>query len=112
MVCGMSSKIERGKEIEAQGYLLECIREGDTIYTVLLSVSSNGMNRHIMTVIRTEKGVRNISRLIAQALGMKFNNDKNCISISGCGMDMGFSIVYDLGSVLFNAGYSLKQEWL
>lgn len=104
--------IERGYQIEAQNYLLDNIQKGDTIYTVLLNVSPTGMSRSIMTVIWTEKGVRNISRLVARALEMKWHPDKNCINISGCGMDMGFSIVYDMGSVLFGDGYSLKHSWL
>jgi hypothetical protein len=34
----------------------------------------------------------------------------------GCGMDMGFHLVYNLSSVLFagqeRAGYALKQGWI
>jgi hypothetical protein len=32
--------------------------------------------------------------------------------VQGCGMDMGFHVVYSLSQTLFNDGYALKQRWL
>ena len=37
---------------------------------------------------------------------------KDGYRVGGCGMDMGFHLVHELGYRLFNDGYSLKHEWI
>lgn len=78
---------------------------------------------------RTLRGyeIRSIGRLAARAgVGQRWDNDLGGIRIGGCGMDMGFALVYDLGRVLYpkgvkkgysgspetDGGYALKHEWL
>lgn len=34
------------------------------------------------------------------------------IRVSGCGMDMGFHLVYNLSLVLYGSGDALKQRWI
>ena len=34
------------------------------------------------------------------------------VKMEGCGMDMGFSLVYELAHCLFRDGYALRHEWL
>jgi hypothetical protein len=38
--------------------------------------------------------------------------DRNGIRVGGCGMDMGFHLVYTLSRALFDDGYYVKHEWL
>lgn len=91
-------------------------RTRPTIYTVLDHVSSSGMFRLIS--LHAVKG-KDIIRLnfLVDKLGL-YSKDKNRtgLRISGCGMDMGFAIVYDLSSAVFagkdRSGYQLKQEWI
>ena len=90
-----------------------------TVYTVLRSVSSSGMTRHIsLKVVDSDGDILDITYLAAQALGDKVSDKHghNTIKVSGCGMDMGFHLVYSLSSVLFNgeerAGYKLAQRWI
>jgi hypothetical protein len=53
----------------------------------------------------------------ASALGYKIGKHGG-IRVPGCGMDMGFHIVYSLSSTLYHddfpteQGYALKQRWL
>jgi hypothetical protein len=89
-----------------------------TVYTVLRSVSSSGMTRHISLKVAQGDDIYDITYLAAQALGDKVHDKHgfNTLKVNGCGMDMGFHIVYSLSSVLFagqeRAGYKLAQRWI
>jgi len=89
-----------------------------TVYTVLRSVSASGMTRHISLKVAQGNDIYDITYQAAQALGERVSdrNGHNTIKVNGCGMDMGFHLVYNLSSVLFHgqerAGYKIKQRWL
>jgi hypothetical protein len=89
-----------------------------TVYTILRSVSASGMTRHISLKVADGSSIYDITYLTAKVLGDKLHdrNGFNTIKVNGCGMDMGFHIVYSLSSVLFagqeRAGYKLSQRWL
>jgi hypothetical protein len=46
-----------------------------------------------------------ISRLVGKAIGERFNDKRECLSVSGCGMDMGFHVVYSLSRTLFKDNF-------
>jgi len=105
---------------EAIETLREILKPGDRVYTILRHVSRSGMMRHISLVIKSDaNGIRDISHLAAKALDYK-RADNGGIKTSGCGMDMGFDLVYNLSMVLFcpegkythEGAYALKHEWL
>lgn len=100
----------------AQEELRKMLKPGLTLYTILRRRSSSGMCRHISVVALDADGPREISHLAARALGMRRDLDTGGIVVSGCGMDMGFHLVYELGSVLWpgmpRAGYALGHRWL
>jgi hypothetical protein len=89
-----------------------------TVYTVLRSVSSSGMTRHISLKVAQGDDIYDITYLAAQAMGDKLHDKQgyNTIKVNGCGMDMGFHLVYSLASVLFageeREGYKIAQRWL
>jgi hypothetical protein len=75
------------------------------------------MSRDISLKTVENGEIRDITYTVAIALGDK-PKDKNghrVIRVNGCGMDMGFHLVYSLSSVLYGsedrAGYKLSQEW-
>lgn len=88
-----------------------------TVYTVLRHVSQSGMSRDISLFIVEDNRLRNITYTASIALGekVKDKNGQRVIRVNGCGMDMGFHLVYSLASVLYpnedRAGYKLSQEW-
>jgi hypothetical protein len=89
-----------------------------TVYTVLRHVSQSGMSRDISLLIVEDGRLRNITYLAGKALGdkMKDRNGQWVIRVNGCGMDMGFHLVYSLSSVTYahdkeRAGYILHHEW-
>jgi hypothetical protein len=85
---------------EAVERLQRMLKPGDTVQTILRHVSRSGMSRSISPVFNGEE----ISYLVGPALGMKYDQKNSGLKISGCGMDMGFSIVYDLGRELWPNG--------
>jgi hypothetical protein len=100
------------------------LNEGDTVYTVLRSVSSSGMSRTISLKVAREGRILDLTYFASTVLGWPLveKNGSRAIRVGGCGMDMGFHTVYTLASVLFrdkyegqpdavDAGYSLQQAW-
>lgn len=101
----LTKKQEAEKErAEAIARLHEELKPGDTINCILRRRSASGMSRHISFVIAVEGGVRDITWLVARALKERINRDTGGIVVSGCGMDMGFHVVYNLGYVMFPKG--------
>lgn len=97
---------------EALARLHEWIKPGDTVYTVLRNVSRSGMQREIGIVLlpRPDRtGTASDSPLhpnyaVATVLGYRIGK-RDGIIVGGCGMDMGFHLVYNLGRTLFPEGF-------
>ena len=123
------------------------IEAGVTVYTTLKYCSPNGMRRRISCFIvrpaptyinddyprDTAPRIQCIDYLVAQATGCK-HDPRGGIVMGGCGMDMGFALVYSLGRALYpdrftlaphqygrngdtsgfdiDGGYALKHEWI
>lgn len=96
---------------------------GDVVYCVLRHRSQSGMMRVIdLFVIRKDRWSGKphpwfIGFRAAKALGDVYDRERQGIRIGGCGMDMGFHLVYSLSSVLFpggfgEVGYKLKAGGL
>jgi hypothetical protein len=94
------------------------VKEGAKVYTILRHVSTSGMSRDISLVIAQGDEIIDVTYYVAHALGDKLITSKGhrAIRVNGCGMDLGFHLVYNLSSVLFHgqerAGYVLKQGWI
>lgn len=129
--------------------LRDLLSPGDTVYTVVVHVSRSGMTRHIKALIPTTEthakwetdgetredeerpAIRDISYLVAPAVGMRMPKDDRAVVVQGAGMDMGFHLVYELGCALWpdgfktwpgywrnepldfdpDGGYALRQSW-
>ena len=101
---------------EAIKILKEKIKKGDTLWTQLKHISQSGMMRHISVRQIKNDYPFDWSRLVAIALDWKQAKNKfggyNGIKVGGCGMDMGFHLVYTLSKVLYDDGYAIKHQWL
>jgi hypothetical protein len=111
------------QELASERLLKGYFKDTRTVYTILRSVSSSGMTRHISLVVAgvNDEGnadLYDITWLAAHAMDEKLHerNGHRTIKVNGAGMDMGFHLVYSLSSVLFHgqdrAGYKIKQAWL
>lgn len=86
---------------EAVKALRAILAPGDTVNCVLRSRSRSGMMRHISLLV----GDSEISHLAAVVLDMHRDEHDGGIKIGGCGMDMGFQLVYLLSGDLFPDGF-------
>ena len=95
--------------------LREWMKPGDTVFTVLRHVSRSGMQREIgVVLVRPESHshfpadstvtVRHPEYQIGKALGIRMGKREGLI-VGGCGMDMGFHLVYELSATLWPDGY-------
>ena len=117
------------EKMEARERLLEILKPGDTVFTVLKHVSASGMSRSIQLKIVQDGDICDISWYAARVLGDKIDSKHGGIKIGGCGMDMGFALVYNLGAALWpqgtdkphgtrngepdrDGGYALRQRWI
>jgi len=109
-------------------------RTRPTIYTILRHVSSSGMFRLIDVYAIKDNKPLYLSGLVSVLTHYKCDGKRQGLRVSGCGMDMGFAVVYDFSNAVFpkgfkyrkgechrngdpssidkDGGYALKQEWL
>jgi hypothetical protein len=123
------SKEKEKEKQDAIRQLKKWLKPGDSVYTVINRVSSSGMFRRIVVLIAVKKEIINISWYVARVCGYK--DCDGSVGVGGCGMDMGFSVVYNLASNLWpkgdgkyitgrngdtkpetDGGYCLKQHWV
>jgi len=110
------SKEEKQESLER---LKEWIKKGDTLHTTVRHVSRSGMMRYITTRQLkksdhpdVEVQVSNYDYHVARVLDLPEAPNYQGVKVGGCGMDMGFHLIYTLSRELFNDGYAIKQEWL
>ena len=96
------TRYSKQERTDAIARLREWIKPGDTVYTILRHVSKSGMTRHIGIVLMRDGGAIHPNHAVAAALDMPLRRD--AVSVGGCGMDMGFHIVYNLGMALWPNG--------
>lgn len=90
---------------EARDQLRQWIKPGDTVYTVLRHVSKSGMMRAIDVYIIENGEPSRITWQVGKACGYAYNRKHEALTVNGCGMDMGFAVVNDLGYYLFPDGF-------
>ena len=89
--------------------LRKLIKAGDTVYTLLKHCSSSGMMRVIdVYVIKKNKPMR-LGWTVAKAVNRTYNRRHEGVQVGGCGMDMGFELVYNLGRKLYPQGFKLRK---
>ena len=96
----------------AMDRLLSYAPQGRRVYTVLRHVSRSGMSREISLFVADARGgIICIDYYVKTVFGRKIGKHGGIV-IRGCGMDMGYALVHDLGEVLHKSGYSLNHEWI
>ena len=89
--------------------LLKYLIPGSTVYCKLNHVSRSGMQRSITPLVIIDNKPQSIVYSASIILGYR-QDTYGGISMSGCGMDMGYALVYALSSVLFPLGFGLEGE--
>ena len=104
---------EKKESIEA---LKKLIGRNYKVYTSCDHVSASGMTRNISCYIAKGGDIIDITWHVARVLEYKRNRDNGGMVVRGCGMDMGFSVVYNLSCAMYprtkSGGYKLEQRWM
>jgi len=122
-----ATKTERSESLK---HLREILKPGQEIYTQCEHVSSSGMTRWLdVYAVKDDGRIHNITWDVCAAADFTFCSRRGRLKIEGCGMDMGFNVVYCLGLSLWpagtpephgmrngepdsNGGYALRHRWL
>ena len=111
-------KAQKTQALESLRRIFDAAPGGDNrVYCVLRHVSASGMSRRIDFYIIRDNKPQYLTGLIGQALDYRLH-DRGGLIVGGCGMDMGFHVVYSLSSALYDStkgndgGYTLKSEWI
>ena len=137
-----ATKAQKAEREEALAKLRDMLPVGATVYTSTAHVSRSGMRRLMRVFMASTDGwtdgpgIADITYLVAKAIGstpkVRDGFGYYVVAVDGCGMDMGFSLVYDLAYHLYpngfkqegpgrngdlsgydkNGGYALRQRWL
>lgn len=95
----------KAEQADAIMQLRALIQPGETIYTTLKHVSRSGMYRAINVHVMKDNQPRRIGYLVARAINARYDTKHEAVGIGGCGMDMGFHLVYTLSRVLFRDNF-------
>ncbi len=85
------------------------LKPGDVVHTILRHCSRSGMSRSISLIANVDGNAFDITFWVARALADRIDSKHGGIKVGGCGMDMGFHVVYSLGRVLFPDGFKLSK---
>jgi hypothetical protein len=108
---GTAKASKLAEAAEARRDLRAILKPGAKVYTNLRHVSGSGMRRHISVHIAQPVGtLRDLTRLVARAMDDPLTKDGNALVVGGTGMDMGFHVVYNLGSTLYPDGYTCTRK--
>jgi hypothetical protein len=113
---------------QAIEYLHGLLKPGSEVLCSIRNVSRSGMSRRIDFYTVSGGDLVMLTHKIADATDNRVS-DKGGLIIGGCGMDMGFAVVYHLGAVMWpngtpephgrrngepdsEGGYALKHRWM
>jgi hypothetical protein len=122
---------KRGEELlrkQYQNALRERLKPGDTVYTLMRSVSRSGMRRTFDVYMSRDNQMACVTYSVAKACRYGLDNHGRIV-VGGCGFDAGYDIVYSLGRALWpngtpephgtrngqpdsDGGYALNHSWL
>lgn len=117
----LSKKEQTKQEQEkARAYVLGLMlmQKTPTLYTSLKHVSSSGMSRDMKILAAVDGEILDVTWYVAKlGIGtLKERNGQRVLRVGGCGMDMGFHVVYSVSSILYRgddrAGYVIRHEWI
>lgn len=105
----MNKLAQRNEALETLRHML---KPGDAIRCTVMHVSKSGMSRTIMLQValldeNKQPYIRDISYLVAQVIGVRYDQSHGGVLMTGCGTDMRFEAVYNLGRSLFLDGFGV-----
>ncbi|KKM62401.1 hypothetical protein LCGC14_1522170, partial [marine sediment metagenome] len=80
------------------------------VYTRIKHVSRSGMMRAISAYVIIKNKPICLDWYIEKLTSFKRNKNHGGLTLSGCGMDMGFHLVYSFSSVLYPKGFRSSRR--
>lgn len=106
----MSTKISTQERDKAREDLRAFVKPGMTVYTILRHRARSGMFRVIDVQVIEDNEPRWVGFLAHKATGIGYDREREGLRLSGCGMDMGFHVVYELSHALYSEGFGCIGE--
>jgi hypothetical protein len=112
------AKANKTEVVMQLGNLRKWFPRGSTVYTILRHVSRSGMSRDISVVALNADGDKivdihpNYAVSVVTGRRARRGGMFDSIVCNGCGMDMGFDLVYSISCAVHGDGYALKHRWL
>lgn len=100
--------VKRREIKESFQRLKKLLKPGNTVHCVLRHVSKSGMQRRIDFYVMKGNEPWYITYDIGKVCDYRQHHDGGLV-VGGAGMDMGFSVVYNLGRTLFPKGFKLAK---
>jgi len=97
---------ERQESLET---LHRYLKPGDTVHTILKHVSRSGMQRTITPLKLIDNDPIYLGYHVGRVIDARTDGDHG-VKMGGCGMDMGFQLVYLLSSALWPDGFDCIGE--
>ena len=122
-------KYTKEEKDRARRTLERILKPGTTVHTILRHVTASGMQRSIQMKVVSGGDIVDISWSVAAVLDASMDAKHGGIKVSGCGEDMGYALVHDLGMTLWPkgtdkphgmrngepdsfGGYALRHRWI
>jgi hypothetical protein len=108
------TKEMKANQLESIATLKNLLKPGNKVTTILRSVARSGMTRRISYIIAKDAEIIDITWDVARALGEPVKQRGQYVQdsglfVQGCGMDMGFHVVYSLSRTLFPDGFGATR---
>lgn len=106
-------KTTKEQQQESIDYLRNILKPGDTVSVITRHTSRSGMRRRLSLFVCANGEVTDITWHIARVNGDSvkqggaYVQDAGLVA-NGCGMDMHFAEVYNLGRILFPDGFKVE----
>ena len=107
--------------IDADATLRKYCTPGTRLWTINRHTSASGMTRYLDVYVIIDNRPLRLTWSVGACLGLSYNDKHGALTVQGCGMDMGFHLIYGLSATLFlgadgvapgREGYVLTHEWL
>lgn len=105
-----TTTVRTDEKADARDRLSALLPPGTTVYGIVRTVSRSGMSRTIDFYVFPGGEPVFLSALFARLLGLR--QKEGALVVRGCGMDMVFSLVYDVSAALHGDGYALTGRAL
>lgn len=89
---------------KALAYLREYLQPGSTVWSVWRGTSASGMTRWFDFYAIQDNEPLRLTYLMCTAMDYSYDNRREALKTGGCGMDMAWQAVYQLGCHLWPDG--------